>query len=154
MRTPIYFLLLVVLGLQMSARYWLGPDELRMLQDSGGWQYIKMSDPDNGIQTTHTCFDGRPHPEQCSGTLTLAPDKTFMQSVRIHGQTVRRHGTYQVDDRQLAFFDEFGTRDGPYSLDINMQKKILILEMPQIRIELELKSEYRKHLEAAKQQPK
>ncbi len=128
----------------------LSSDELKMLQDPGGWEYVTVSDADAGIQTEHVCFDGRPHPETCSGTLTLTPGKTFVKSVHIHGQTVDRHGTYRLDGNQLAFFDEFGTEDGPYTLDLNTQTKHLILSMPQIRIELELESQYREDLEAGK----
>jgi hypothetical protein len=63
---------------------------------------------------------------------------------------VDRHGTYRLDGNQLAFFDEFGTEDGPYTLDLNTQTKHLILSMPQIRIELELESQYHEDLKAGK----
>ncbi len=144
---------LFAFALHLSARDALTDDELKMLQDPGGWQYVTMSDSDDGIQTQHTCFDGLPHPQECSGTLTLTPGKTFVQSVHIHGQTVQRHGTYQLDGKQLAFFDEFGTRDGPYTLDINTQTKHLVLQMPQVRMELELESQYRDDMRPKKQRP-
>jgi hypothetical protein len=121
----------------------LTKDEMTLLQDTGGWEYISLSDSDNGVQTTHTCFDGTPHPDGCSGTLRLSADNTFLQSVHIHGQSVQRHGTYQLDGNQIAFFDEFGTKDGPYTLQLNAQAKSLVLQMPQIRIQLELEKEYR-----------
>lgn len=122
----------------------LSSDELKLLQDSGGWEYIAISDQDAGIQTQHTCFDGQPHPQECGGTLTLQPDNTFVQQVHIHGQTVARHGTYQIDGSQIAFFDEFGTRDGPYQLTLDAQAKKLTLEMPQVKDELLLEKEYKK----------
>jgi hypothetical protein len=134
----------VAIATYLSGRDTLNQDELKMLQDPGGWEYITISDADAGIQTQHTCFDGRPHPNECSGTLTLNPDHTFVQQVHIHGKTVARHGTYELDGTQITFFDEFGTKDGPYQLTIDAQAKRLTLEMPQVRAELELEKEYRK----------
>jgi hypothetical protein len=57
---------------------------------------------------------------------------------------VARHGTYQLDGDQLAFFDEFGTRDGPYTIAIDAEKKSMSMQMPQVHMELELESEYHK----------
>lgn len=118
-----------------------------MLTDPGGWEYVRISDPDSGIQTQHTCFDDQPHPQECSGTLTLSADRTFVQQVHIHGKTVARHGRYQLNDSGIAFFDEFGTEDGPYRLAINTQAKRLGLEMPQVRDELVLGKEYKRQRE-------
>ena len=70
--------------------------------------------------------------------------------MRIHGQVVSRHGTYELDGNQLALYDEFGTQDGPYSVDLNQQTKALVLSMPQVRIELELEKEYKKAQAAKK----
>ncbi len=67
-----YVFLLFAFAAHISARSDLDADQLKMLVDSGGWQYIALSDVDGGIQTTHTCFDGQPHPDICSGTLTLS----------------------------------------------------------------------------------
>jgi len=126
----------------------LNTDEMKMLQDSGGWEIISMSrNQANGFPTQSPCFDGRPHPGQCSGVLILTKSNTFSQTVRIHGQSVRRTGTYQLTGDQLAFVDELGTQDGPYTLTLNTQAKSLILQMPQVRMELLLESEYRKNLE-------
>ena len=136
--------LFVALAFTLSARS-LSPDELKLLQDPGGWEYITISDNHAGIQTKHTCFDGQPHPDECSGTLTLNADNTFVQQVHIHGQTVARHGKYELDGDQIAFYDEFGTRDGPYRLMLDLLTKRLTLEMPQVRAELELEKEYKKH---------
>ena len=126
----------------------LNTDEMKMLQDSGGWEIISMSrNQANGFPTQSPCFDGRPHPGQCSGVLILTKSNTFSQTVRIQGQSVRRTGTYQLSGDQLAFVDELGTQDGPYTLTLNTQAKSLILQMPQVRMELLLESEYRKNLE-------
>lgn len=122
----------------------LNNDELKLLQDPGGWEYIAVTDEDNGIQTKHTCFDGQPHPQECSGTLTLTSGNTFVQNVYLHGQRYQRHGKYGLSGDQLSLFDELGTKDGPYTVEINTQTKSLNLEMPQVRIELELEKEYRK----------
>lgn len=130
---------LFISGLTLSARA-LNDDQLKMFHDSGGWEYVTVSDADDGIQTKHTCFDGRPHPEECSGTLTFHTDNTFVQSVHIHGKTVQRHGNYELDGTELSLYDEFGTRDGPYAIDIDAQKKSMTMQMPQVRIELQLKS--------------
>jgi hypothetical protein len=149
---------LFLLLLRLGARAGLSDDELKMLQDSGGWEYITISDPDNGIQTKHTCFDGQPHPEECSGTLTLNPDNTFVQKVHIHGETVERHGQYELNGNQITLIDELGTRDGPYTLDIDVQSKQMTLQISQaagvlVRIELKLEKEYKKQLQGQKHQP-
>jgi len=120
----------------------LSNDEINLLEDAGGWEYISLSDSDSGVQTTHTCFDGTPHPEQCSGTLALNAGNTFVQNVHIHGESVQRRGTYQLDGNQLAFFDELGTKDGPYAIELNSETKSLVLKMAQVRIELQLEKAY------------
>lgn len=144
---------IVFAGFVLGARDMFSQDELKMLEDPGGWQYISISDADAGIQTTHTCFDGRTHPDQCSGSLTLNPDNTFVQQVHIHGQTVARHGKYQLDGAQIAFFDEFGNKDGPYQLTLDSKAQRLILEMPQVRDELELTRHYEKRRARARGNP-
>ncbi|HEX4769887.1 MAG TPA: hypothetical protein VH351_03585 [Bryobacteraceae bacterium] len=135
----------------MGAQGALADDQLKMLQDPGGWEYIKISDVDNGIQTVHTCFDGHPHPRQCSGTLTFSSGNTFVQKTRIHGQTVQRQGTYQMDGNELTFFDELGTKDGPYTLNLNTQTTRLVMEMLPVRISLQLEKQYRKDRQSQKQ---
>ncbi len=132
----------------------LSSDQLQLLQDPGGWQYLSMNDSQNGFPTEHTCFDGRPHPETCSGILTLTADNNFEQKVFIHHQSVARHGTYELDGDQLAFFDEFGTRDGPYTLSIDTASKMMKMDMPQIKVKLKLQSEYKKQLDAAREKNK
>jgi hypothetical protein len=137
-------LLLFAFAACLSARDDLNADQLNMLVDSDGWQYIVLSDADGGIQTTHTCFDGHPHPDVCSGTLTFSEDNTFVANVYVHGKNVPRSGTYKLDGDQLAFFDEFGTRDGPYTIELNVEGKSLIMKMPQVRVVLELEKEYKR----------
>ncbi|MBV9154670.1 MAG: hypothetical protein JO097_00275 [Acidobacteriaceae bacterium] len=122
----------------------LSDEQIKLLQDPGGWEYITLSDADNGIQTKHTCFDGQPHPEECSGTLTLTTAKTFVQSVYVHGQGVQRHGTYELSGNEITLSDELGTKDGPYTVEIDTQAKSMIMRMTSVRIELELEKEYRK----------
>jgi len=123
------------------------PDQLALLQDPGGWEYISMNDSQDGFPTQHVCFDGHPHPESCSGKLTLTDSKNFVQEVTVHHQSVSRRGTYQLDGNQLAFFDEFGTRDGPYTIDIDATAKFMTMEMPQVKVKLQLYKEYRKQLD-------
>src|SRR5579883_1694655 len=108
----------------------LGPEKLALLQDATGWEYVSMDDAQNGFPRQHTCFDGNPHPDECSGRLTFTRQNRFIQQVSIQHQTVARHGTYQLDGNQLAFFDEFGTRDGPYTIDIDTDKKLMSMDMP------------------------
>jgi hypothetical protein len=58
-----------------------------------------------------------------------------------------------LDGNQLTFFDELGTKDGPYALNINTQAKRLVLQMRPVRIDLELESQYRKDRQNQKQPP-
>lgn len=124
----------------------LGPDQLALLHDSGGWEYLSMNSQ-NGFPTQHPCFDGKPHPDTCSGTLTLSGDSSFVQQVSIHHQTVARHGTYELHGNQLTFSDEFGTQDGPYSISVDTQNKMLAMNMPQVNVKLQLRKEYQKQFE-------
>ncbi len=125
--------LLLAAATVLSAFYDLSSDQLKLLEDAGGWDYIKMTT--SGIQTEHTCFDGKPHSE-CSGRLRLRDDNTFTQEVTIDGQSVPRHGTYTLEDDQLTFFDELETRDGPYTIEIDAQKKSLLMYTSAVRVEL------------------
>jgi hypothetical protein len=146
---------LLLIALRANAGADLTDDELKMVQDSGGWEYLAVSDPDNGVQTKHSCFDGQAHPEECSGNLMFNPDNTFVQKVHIHGETVERHGQYELDGNEITLIDELGTRDGPYTLDINLKSKQMNLQITQnagvlVRIELELEKEYKKQLQSQK----
>ena len=132
--------LLCFAAARLGAHDDLTGDQLKLLTDSGGWEYVEIDDSDAGVQTEHTCFDGKPHPDVCSGSLTLSPAKTFVQEVSVHHQSVARHGTYELNGDQLAFFDEFGTRDGPYTIAIDPDKTALSMRMPQVHLELLLKN--------------
>lgn len=131
----------------------LSKDDVKLLQDPGGWEYITISDQDAGIQTEHVCFDGQSHPGECSGNLRLSPDKTFVVQEAIRGENYDRHGTYDIADDQISFFDEFGNRDGPYTVQLNTDTKMLVMTMPQVRLELELESQYKDDLEQKKKPP-
>ncbi len=140
----------LALGLALAA--WasggdLGPDKVSLLKDSGGWEYLSMSDSQDGFPTAHVCFDGQPHPDICSGTLTFTSGDTFTQTTEIGHQSVSRHGTYKLTGDQLAFFDEFGNRDGPYAIVIDSEKKIMTMDAPQLKVKLQLYKEYKKELE-------
>lgn len=145
MRKGSFYLVVVATALTLGASD-LSQDQMKMLQDPGGWQYITVSDNDSGIQTKHTCFDGHPHPDECSGTLTLHSDKTFAKNIYIHQQGVQRTGTYELSGDQLAFYDEFGAEDGPYTVTIDSDNKTMTLDMPQLHIGLQLQSAYKKEL--------
>jgi len=134
--------LLVLVAIPLVSGQDLSSTQLSMFQDPGGWEYITVSDNDSGIQTQHTCFDGKPHPNQCSGVLVFTPQNKFSQTISIHHQKVVRRGTYTLSGNQLAFFDELGTRDGPYTIAVDPDKKSLTLDMPQVHIQLELHSQY------------
>jgi hypothetical protein len=143
-RLLIGFCFIGLLAIPLSAFDDLNQDQVNLLKDSGGWEYTKLSDDSSGVPLEHTCFDGAPHPDQCRGSLTLDREDKFVQQVVIEGKAVDRHGSYKLDSDQLAFFDEFGTRDGPYTVEIDPVKKTMVLSMPQIRMELTLESEYHK----------
>ena len=126
--------LLLAMATVVSALGDLSHDQFKLLQDPAGWDYLKMTD--SGIQTEHGCFDGKLHPRLCSGRLTLGTDNKFQQEVTIKGQAVPRHGTYTLENDQLTFFDELETRDGPYTIEIDAQKKALLMYTSAVRIEL------------------
>lgn len=125
----------------------LTQDELKLLQDPGGWEYMTITDADNGFETHHVCFDPA-SPGTCKGTLLLRPDMTFRKSMHVHGETIDRGGTYQVDGGNILFFDEFNHKDGPYTAELNPESKTLVLEMVQagvhFRMELLEEKEFRK----------
>ena len=146
--------LLLSCSLLVRAGDALPPDEMALLQDAAGWEYITISNGQDGFPTQHTCFNGTPHPNTCSGTLTLTPSNTFVQKTYIHHQSVSRSGTYQLNGNQLAFFDEFGTRDGPYTININTLNKVMKMDTPQVTMKLELYTEYRKQLDAKQKKKK
>ena len=131
------FPIIVVTAALLASAADLSQADRDLLQSSKGWDYVDVFDLDNGFQTHHQCFDkGHPNPDVCSGTLTLAPDGTFAQVIRIHGQDVNRHGTYQLDDSQITLADELGTKDGPYQIELNAQAKTLRLTSNQAGVQV------------------
>jgi hypothetical protein len=135
----------------------LSQDDVALIQDPGGWEYLSITDADNGFKTTHVCFDGNGR-GPCRGTLLFAKDGTFAQEVSVHGQTAHRHGTYEISAAGVVFYDEFETKDGPYTATLDRANSLLTLETVQtgvtIRITLELESEFRKQqADARKQKP-
>lgn len=136
----------------------LTSDEMTLLQDPGGWEYLSITDADNGFETHHVCFDPAA-PSTCKGNLLFRPDMTFKKSVQVHGQNIDRGGTYQVDGANILFFDEFNNKDGPYTAALNPAAKTLVLEMVEagvhFRMELLQEKEFRKRQEERKKaQPK
>jgi hypothetical protein len=110
----------------------LDQDQLKLLHDPHGWQYVSIFDRDYGMQMQHQCFvEGDPSQGACRGMLYFASDGTFRQTVTVHGSTLERHGTYHLDGDQLSFQDELGTKDGPYTLEINTDAKTMRFSMRQ-----------------------
>lgn len=136
------FAVVLSLALTPGASGFLGDAEMKMLRDSGGWEYTKISN-DIGFPTQHTCFDGAPHPDQCRGTLTLGTDDKFVKKIYIKGLPDTRQGRYKVDGNQITFFDEFDVQDGPYDLTLDTVAKTLTLGLAGQKIELMLETEYK-----------
>jgi hypothetical protein len=124
-------------------------DEMKMLRDAGGWEYITISNP-TGFQTKHPCFDGRPHPETCRGTLFFKPDDQFVKNIYVNNLRDQRTGGYQLSDKTVIFLDEFGQKDGPYDAKLDAQNKSLTLDKQGAHMELLLEKEYRRQLEQHK----
>ncbi len=104
----------------------LTEEQLDLLHDSKGWEYTAVFDKDNGFPMQHQCFvEGQPNSDACRGTMILTSDGHFVQDVYIHGAEVQRHGTYELDDNQITLQDEFGTNDGPYTVEINPKAKTM-----------------------------
>jgi hypothetical protein len=134
----------------------LSPDELARLQDPGGWEYMTITDAGNGFKTQAVCFDPET-PGKCSGNLLFRSDNTFKKSMRVHGQTIDRGGSYQVDGNNILFLDEFNNKDGPYTAHLNKSAKTLVLETVQagvhLRMELLQEKEFRHRQSARKKTP-
>jgi hypothetical protein len=114
------------LGLPRPLHAELSEEQLSLLHDPGGWEFIAVFDKDNGVSMHHQCFaEGEPKPSECNGTLILKSDNTFSESIFMHGFTARRHGTYKLDDDQLTLFDEFGNSDGPYAVQIDPKQQTM-----------------------------
>ncbi|HWF45562.1 MAG TPA: hypothetical protein VG168_01040 [Bryobacteraceae bacterium] len=131
------FLILLITSALLWADADLSQADRDLLQSPKGWEYVDVFDLHNGVQMQHECFvQGHPNPDVCSGILTLSPDGTFRQVIRIHGQDVNRHGTYQLDDSQITLEDELGTKDGPYQIDLDARAKTLRLTTDQAGVQV------------------
>jgi hypothetical protein len=104
----------------------LSQEQLDLLHDPHGWEFVAVFDKHNGFPMHHQCFaEGEPKPSECRGTLVLRGDSTFSETIFMHGFTASRHGTYDLDGGQITLIDEFGTKDGPYNLEINTANKTM-----------------------------
>ena len=114
---------------------------------------MTITDADNGFETQHVCFDPK-SPGTCKGNLLFRKDNTFKKSMKVHGQSIDRGGTYQVDGDNILFWDEFNNKDGPYTAELNPETKTLVLEMVQagvrFRMELLQEKEFRRQQEQRK----
>jgi hypothetical protein len=152
-RSPVLLLFFALASFSARA---LTPDELALLQDPGGWEYMTITDADNGFETQHVCFDPKA-PGQCSGNLLFRTDNTFKKSMRVHGQTVDRGGSYQVDGNSIVFLDEFNNKDGPFTVHLNKDSRTLVLEAVlagvHFRMELLQEKEFRRRQAERKKAP-
>lgn len=96
----------------------LTSDQIAMLHDPQGWEYMAVFDQNNGMQENHACFVQGAPSDACRGTMKFTKDGHFIQDIYIHGRAVVRHGTYEIDGSEITLKDELGTADGPYTLDI------------------------------------
>jgi hypothetical protein len=128
-------------------------DELSMLRDADGWEYISISDPGNGFQTQAACFDSE-RTGACEGTLIFREDNSFTQTISAQGKTMHRGGTYKLDDHNVTFVDEHGTEDGPYSLKIDLDAKTLMVDANRagvgVHMELLIEKVFKKRLRQKK----
>jgi hypothetical protein len=107
----------------------LTPGQLAMLRDPQGWEYTAVFDLHNGMHVNHSCLvQGQPS-DSCRGTLKLTDDGRFVQDMYIHGQSVVRHGTYELSGSQITLKDELGTSDGPYNLEFKPDSDSLRMSM-------------------------
>lgn len=136
----------------------ISPEQRTLLLDSAGWEYLTISDKNNGFETSHVCFDEKGGRGPCTGRLFLRGDGTFTQTVTGHGKSMDRHGTYQIDGDQMTFVDELGTKDGPYTLSINLPDSTMDIETTQagvtMKTHLMLEREFRRRLAEQQKQQK
>jgi hypothetical protein len=128
----------------------LSHDELAMLKDPGGWEYLVINDPNNGFKTQAACFDAQ-RTGACEGKLFFNADGSFTQTITAEGKSMHRGGTYKLDGRDVTFFDEHGTSDGPYTLKVDTQARTLVVDATRagvgVHMELLLEKEFKKRLE-------
>lgn len=148
--------LLALFSVSGNASSSLPKEDQDLLQDSGGWEYLSISDVNNGFKTAHVCFDEQKGRGDCHGTIIFRPDGTFAQDITAEGKTLHRHGTYNLTDDGIVFADEFGTTDGPYSLSLDHTDSMLTLKTVQagvtIQTRLQLERKFRKQRATSKKQ--
>jgi hypothetical protein len=128
-------------------------DELALLRDAGGWEYQTITDANNGFETQATCFD-QASTGQCRGNLLFRPDGSFTQTISAHGRSMHRGGKYAVTGNDVTFWDEHGTKDGPYHVSLDPVGKSLRVETTQagvkVQMDLLLESEFKKQMHEKK----
>src|SRR3954464_10043506 len=81
----------------------LSSDDTTLLQDSGGWEYLSISNVNNGFKTSHVCFDEQKGKGDCRGTIVFRKDLSFAQNISAEGKNLRRYGTYDLTDDGIVF---------------------------------------------------
>lgn len=137
-------LLLCTLTPLLSA---LTREQVDLLEDGGGWEYLTITDANNGFPTQNVCFDQKGR-GSCTGKLILRKNGTFVQTVTGHGKSMDRQGTFTLDGDNVTFADEFGTKDGPYRITLDVPTSTLEMATTQagvtIKVQLLLEREFRK----------
>jgi hypothetical protein len=126
----------------------LSQEDLAIIQDPGGWEYISITETNNGFKTDSVCFN-EGQKGRCQGTLAFHTDGTYAQNVTVTPKSVNRQGKYEISGPAITLYDAFGTKDGPYTIALDKTAHTLTLETVQTgvisRIKLELESSYRVH---------
>jgi len=155
MRAPAVLICVAALVIGVEEAAALTRDELKLVQDSGGWEYLTMTEVNNGFATQANCF-AKAFTGECKGTLIFRPDQSFRQDVSAHGKGMHRGGHYEIQGQDLTFWDEHETKDGPYHITINADEKSMTLETTQagvaVKIELLLESEFKRQLREREKQ--
>ena len=118
----------------------LSRDDMRLIQDPGGWEYISITDSNNGFKTDGACFTGHTK-GPCQGSLTFHSDGTYSQVVNVSPKSVNRQGKYEISGSDLTLYDALGTKDGPYTIALDQGSHTLTLEMVQASVVLHIKLE-------------
>jgi hypothetical protein len=125
----------------------LSPDELKLFQDPGGWEYQTITEANNGFKTEGTCFT-ETYTGRCRGNLFFREDGSFTQVLSGSGRSMHRGGRYELNGNQLTFWDEHDTKDGPYAVTLKPASNMLRIETTQagvvLRMDLMLEREFKK----------
>ena len=113
----------------------LTAEQLKLLKDPYGWDYVKIVDDRQGIN--QTCSDTPQNGGQCYGRIVLGSDNKFVQTAVIRNKATPRRGTYKLENDQLTLVDEQGNEDGPYTIEVDTLTKTLAIYAPQLRTEFE-----------------